>query len=238
MNLAEAEFHENKLLSVLPSESLAQAAAHLKYQSLPRGTQLASAGEPIDHVYFLTSGVGSVLAQTPEGSAAEAGIFGREGYIPTSAVSGSEQSAFNVTVQIDAAGYRIGFEEFRRQMESNRAFAKVMIRAIEAFAIQLAYTAVSNAVHDVTERLARWILMCHDRVSVDELPLTHEFISTMLAVRRPSVTTALHVLEGNRFVIAERGMLTIRDRPALEEFARDAYGKPEQEYRRLMTGLF
>lgn len=238
MDLAEAEFLENKLLAVLPSKSLAQAMAYLEYQHLPRGTLLAAAGEPIDHVYFLTSGVGSVLAETPEGSAAEAGIFGREGYIPTSAVSGSEQSAFNVTVQIDAAGYRIPFEEFRRQMESNREFAKVMIRAIEAFAIQLAYTAVSNAVHDVTERLARWILMCHDRVGADELPLTHDFISTMLAVRRPSVTTALHVLEGNRFVKAERGMLTIRDRPALEEFAHDAYGKPEQEYRRLMSGLF
>jgi CRP-like cAMP-binding protein len=238
MDLTKPEFSDNKLLSLLPSESLTQAAVSLEFTKLARGTQLAAAGKPIDHVYFLTSGIGSVLAVTPEGSAAEAGIFGREGYIPTSAVSGSEQSAFDVTVQIDAAGYRIPFEEFRRQMESNRAFAKVMIRAIEAFAIQLAYTAVSNAVHDVTERLARWILMCHDRVAADELPLTHEFISTMLAVRRPSVTTALHVLEGNHFIRAERGMLTIRNRPALVEFARDAYGKPEQEYRRLMSNVF
>lgn len=238
MNLLQAETHHNVLLSLLPAESLAQFANCLEHTKVPRGTQLAAAGKPIDHVYYLTSGVGSVLAVTPEGSAAEAGIFGREGYIPTSAVSGSEQSAFDVTVQIDAEGYRISFEDFRRQMEQNPAFAKVMIRAIEAFAVQLAYTAVSNAVHDVTERLARWILMCHDRVSSDELPLTHDFISTMLAVRRPSVTTALHILEGNRFVRAERGMLTIRDRIALEEFARDAYGKPEKEYRRLMANLF
>lgn len=238
MPLVQTETRDNLLLSLLPADSLAQFAASLEYVKLPRGTQLAGAGKPIDHVYYLTSGVGSVLAVTPKGSAAEAGIFGREGYIPTSAVSGSEQSAFDVTVQIDADGYRISSEEFRRQMEQNPAFAKVMIRAIEAFAVQLAYTAVSNAVHDVTERLARWILMCHDRIIVDELPLTHDFISTMLAVRRPSVTTALHTLEGNRLVRAERGMLTIRDRIALEEFARDAYGKPEKEYRRLMANLF
>lgn len=123
-------------------------------------------------------------------------------------------------------------------METNRAFWKVMIRAIEAFAIQLAYTSVSNAVHDVNERLARWLLMCHHRVAGDELLLTHEFISLMLSVRRPSVTTSLHVLEGNGFIRAERGAITIRNRKSLEEFAHDAYGRPEAEYRRLMQGLF
>jgi CRP-like cAMP-binding protein len=90
----------------------------------------------------------------------------------------------------------------------------------------------------VNERLARWILMCHDRISGDELSLTHEYISVMLAVRRPSVTTALHVLEGNGFIRSTRGIVTIRNRTALEEFARDAYGRPEEEYRRLMKDLF
>lgn len=100
--------------------------------------------------------------------------------------------------------------------------------------MQTSYTALSNAVHPVDERLARWLLMCHDRVDGDELALTHEFLSLMLAVRRPSVTTALHVLEGNRFITAERGYITIRDRRRLEEFAGDAYGRPEAEYKRLI----
>jgi len=123
-------------------------------------------------------------------------------------------------------------------MRENQNFSTIMIRLIEAFAVQLAYTAVSNAAHDVNERLARWILMCHDRVSGDELHLTHEFISLMLSVRRPSVTTSLHVLEGNGFIRAERGLITVRKRAALEDFARDAYGKPEEEYKRLMADLF
>ena len=77
--------------------------------------------------------------------------------------------------------------------------------------------------------------MCHDRVQSDEIELTHEFLSLMLSVRRPSVTTALHALEGNGFIKSERGNITIRDRLALEEFASDAYGKPEAEYRRVMS---
>jgi CRP-like cAMP-binding protein len=90
----------------------------------------------------------------------------------------------------------------------------------------------------VSERLARWLLMCHDRVQGNEIELTHEFLSLMLAVRRPSITTSLHILEGNGFIKAERGNITIRNRAALEEFAHDAYGKPEMAYRRLMKDLF
>jgi hypothetical protein len=100
--------------------------------------------------------------------------------------------------------------------------------------VQAAYTALSNAVHQVDERLARWLLMCHDRTATDEISLTHEFLSLMLAVRRPSVTTAIHMLEGNRFISAERGFITIRDREGLEEFAADAYGGPEREYETIL----
>lgn len=96
---------------------------------------------------------------------------------------------------------------------------------------------MSNAVHPIDERLARWLLMCHDRTIGNEMALTHEFLSIMLAVRRPSVTTALHVLEGNGFIQAERGYITVRDRHGLEDFARDSYGRPDAEYRRLIGPL-
>ena len=228
----------NKLIARLPEQDQDLLQSVLNPVQLPKATVVAKAGEPIDHVYFLTEGIGSVYLGTPDGNFAEAGIFGSEGYIPTSAVTDVDISPFNVNIQIDALGYRMSYADFRMLMETNRAFWKVMIRAIEAFAIQLAYTSVSNAVHDVNERLARWLLMCHDRVAGDELLLTHEFISLMLSVRRPSVTTSLHVLEGNGFIRAERGVITIRNRKSLEEFAHDAYGRPEAEYRRLMQGLF
>ena len=238
MTAPHQSFMQNKLLALLPAADYQQMAGDLQHVDLPRAKQLAGAGKPIDYVYFLTSGIGSIVATTPEGHRAEAGIFGFDGYVPTSAASGSETSAHDVEVQIEGDAYRTDYDIFLGWMDRNRSFAKIIMRSLEAFSVQLAHTAASNAVHDVNERLARWLLMCHDRVSGNEIALTHEFISLMLAVRRPSVTTSLHILEGNGFIRAERGVITIRNRPGLEEFARDAYGKPEQEYRRLMKDLF
>lgn len=228
----------NKLLSILPEKDYTSIAADLEYVDLARGTVLAHAGQPIDHIYFLTTGIGSIIATTPEGNRAEAGIFGFDGYVPTSAVASAEESPHDVIVQLNSQAYRVSYDRFHGFMDNNRNFAKVMIRSIEAFSVQLTYTAISNAIHDVTERLARWLLMCHDRVPGNEIGLTHEFISLMLAVRRPSVTTSLHILEGNGFIRSERGNIIIRNRAAMEEFAHDAYGKPEAEYRRLMKDLF
>lgn len=229
---------QNKLLAILPEYDYEQIASDLTLVSLPRGTLIAREGDEVGRVYFLTTGIGSIIARTPEGIRCEAGVFGSEGYVPTSAIAGVERAAHDVVIQLEAEAYQMSYDVFKKWMEQNRNFSKVMIRSIEGFAIQLAYTAVSNAVHDVTERLARWILMCHDRVSGDELNLTHEFLSLMLAVRRPTVTTSLHILEGSGFIRAERANITVRNRAALEEFAHDAYGKAEREYERLMRDLF
>jgi CRP-like cAMP-binding protein len=229
---------QNKLLRLLPSSDFDLMAQDLEYVDLPRGMQLALMGEAIEHVYFMESGIGSVVTTTPEGNHAEAGIFGFDGYVPTTALGGVHVSPHDVNIQVAGDGHRIPYGAFQQWMKKNESLAKVVTRSMEAFAVQLAYTAASNALHEVNERLARWILMCDDRVSGNELPLTHEYISVMLAVRRPSVTTALHVLEGNGFIKSTRGVIAIRDRSGLEEFARDAYGKPEEEYRRLMKDLF
>lgn len=229
---------QNKLLAILPPEDYEQFAAHLEYVDLPQGTPLGKRHEKIEHIYFLTSGMGSVVVSSPEGQKAEAGLFGREGFIPTSAAVGSELSVHDTGMQLNGTGFRIKFADLRMLQMENRNIALLMARAIEAFAAQLAYTALSNAVHDNTERLARWLLMSHDRSSDDEIHLTHEFMSLMLATRRSGVTTSLHVLEGNGFIRAQRGLITIRNRKAMEDFAHDAYGRAEEEYKRLMDGLF
>ena len=227
----------NKLLTLLPEADYGRAAPHLTHVALPQGTVLSKAGDKIEYVYFLTLGIGSVVAVTPEGHRAEAGLFGWDGYIPSSAASGTEFSPHDIHIQADAEAYRMDYGVFHTLMDE-RNFAKVMVRSIEAFSIQLTYTAISNAIHEINERLARWLLMCHDRLPGDDIRLTHDYLAVMLAVRRPSVTTALHVLEGNGFIRSNRGVITIRNRPAMEEFAHDAYGKPEAEYRRLMKDLF
>lgn len=228
----------NKLLQLLPAFDFEQVAEYLEYIELPQGTQLGKRHEPIDYIYFLTSGIGSVVAASPEGHRAEAGLFGREGYIPTSAALGRDVNVHDVEVQLEGAAYRIGFADFRRLHMQNRNISVLVARAIEAFSAQLAYTALTNAVHDNTERLARWLLMCHDRVGGNEIALTHEYMALMLATRRSGVTTSLHVLEGNGYIRSTRGLVTIRDREALQEFASDSYGRAEEEYQRLMNGLF
>ncbi len=233
----QQEYVRNKLLTMLPASDFAQIAEDLEQIDLPRGTMLAKVGKPIEHVYFLTSGIGSLVATTPQGHRAEAGIFGFDGYVPTTAIAEVETSSHDVGMQVAGDAYRMAYSRFRAAMDIKN-FSKVVTRSIEAFSVQLSHTAVSNAVHDVNQRLARWLLMCHDRVLGNEIGLTHEFIGMMLAVRRPSVTNSLHTLEGNGFVKTQRGLITIRNRSALEEFARDAYGKPEAEYRRLMKDLF
>lgn len=228
----------NKLLALLPPEDYREIASELDHVALPRGTIIARTGHPIETVYFLTSGIGSVILSVGNGRRAEAGIFGFDGYIPTSAIAGVETSSYDVIIQISAEGYEFPYACFRRWMDRNRNFSKIMIRSIEAFSTQLAHTAVSNAVHDVTQRLARWLLMCDDRVAGGEIALTHEFLSIMLAVRRPTVTTSLHALEALGLIRAERGAIFIRNRPALEKYAEDAYGRAEKEYYRLMTSIF
>jgi CRP-like cAMP-binding protein len=113
--------------------------------------------------------------------------------------------------------------------------AAVLARFTHVFAAQVAYTALSNATDHVDRRLARWILMSHDRIEGDVIRITHDYIAVMLAVRRPGVTTSLHVLEGLHLIRSERGTITIRDRSGLEAYAGRCYGRFEQEYERIVA---
>lgn len=224
----------NAILSKFPDAAFASIAPHLEQVCLPNGSALASAGERIGHIYFLNSGIGSIVAETPDGQCTEAGLFGREGWAPTELVLGSDHTLHSIVIQIGGDGLRIGRAAFLECVEAYPKVRHLLGLFAQTMAAQTSFTALSNAVHRVEERLARWLLMCHDRVEGDELPLTHEFLSVMLSVRRPSISSALHILEGRRYIRAVRGMVTIRDRASLEAFATDTYGRPEEEYRRLI----
>lgn len=223
----------NKLLARLPQTERIATLQHL--ESLPLGKDLCLAGvnDEITHVYFLEDGIGSIVAVSPEGQKAEAGMVGNEGFVPLPAAVHSKVSLHEVVMQAPGSGHRIGIDAFWALVDTCPTLVGLMACASHNLATQVSFTALSNAVHPIGERLARWLLMCHDRLATDELNITHEYISLMLSVRRPSVTTALHILEGNQLIRSERGVITIRNRRALEDFARDAYGMPEQEYRRL-----
>lgn len=227
----------NRLLACAPDAEFRLILPALERIGLEWGEVIAGADRPIDYVYFLCSGIGSVVTVSTEGQRAQAGMFGREGFSPTSAGVGGTVSVQEVLVQVRGTGFRIRRETVLEILPQSPVFANLLGRYIQTFASQISYTSFCNASYQVDVRLARWLLMCHDRVDGDEIALTHDFISLMLSVRRPSVTTALHILEGNKLLRAERARITIRDRKGLEEFAGDAYGKPEEEYRRLIGEL-
>lgn len=209
----------------------------MEHVELQQGAVVIAANSDISYVYFLCEGIASVLTVTSEVQSAQAGMCGREGFSPTSAGVGGTLSIHEVVMQVGGYGYRLPVEVLQNALSQCPVFANLLARYIQTFSTQISYTSLCNANYQVDARLARWLLMCHDRVDGDEISLTHDFISFMLSVRRPSVTTALHVLEGNKLVRAERARITIRDRRGLEQFAGDAYGKPEEEYRQLIDSF-
>lgn len=226
MPLTDPATLRNRLLRRLPPEDLARLVPHLEPVTLPKDEVLAEPHQPFEHAFFFESGIGSIIAISPEGQKVESGLFGREGFAPGGLALGVESTPHRCIVQVAGEGHRLPVTALREVLAESPALQGLLLRYVHLLALQTSYMALSNAVHLIDERLARWLLMCHDRVTGDEIALTHEFMSVMLAVRRASVTTTLHVLEGNRFICAEQGVITITARKRLVEFAGDAYGPP------------
>lgn len=230
----EEKTPNNRLLKSLPPDIFRSLSMSLESVTLEQGQVIVKANQQIQYIYFLCSGIGSVVTITASGRLAEVGMVGREGFSPTSAAVGATTSIHEVVMQVSGDGYRIALNAAMAEISRNNMFANLLARYIQTFASQVSYTVWANVNLQIQERLARWLLMSHDRIDGDEIVLTHDFIALMLGVRRPSITTGLHVLEGKRYIRSERGRITIRDRKGLEDFAGEAYGKPEEEYYRLL----
>lgn len=231
-------FSRNCILSTMSADDYGLLQPHLKSVAMEKGLVLEDRDQTIGHVYFPNTGVGSIVAFTPQRDRVEAGIFGREGMSGTALLMGADRTPLKTLMQVGGEGLRIEAPAFREVIEQSRTLHTLLLRYCQALAIQTAYTALSNVTHPVEVRLARWLLMVHDRTDGDELALTHDYMAVMLAVRRPSLTTSLHVLQGNRLIHGTRGVVTIRDRAALEEFADGSYGRPEIEYGHLIGSFF
>ncbi len=227
---------DNGLITLLPETEQRSFMRRLQRVHLPRGLQIAQAGKPLESVYFLSSGIGSVLAVSETGQKAEAGMFGREGFAPTASSVGANTNPYDIVMQVEGYAHRLPVVAFQDIVATSTAFSNLLSRYVYVFAAQVAYTALANAAFKIDQRLARWVLMCHDRLDTDNMPITHEFISLMLAVRRPSVTTALHILEGEGLIRSERGRVVVKDRPGLEQYSAGSYGQPEHEYSVLLQG--
>src|SRR5262245_9778946 len=193
-SLASAFHTTNRLLSVLSSEDLLQLEPYLEPVVLPFRQRLESANRKIRHVYFIEGGVASIIATRP-GSQAEVGLIGLEGVTGSSVVLGVERVPTDTLMQIAGAGRRIAVEDLRSVLSESKSLAAILMRYAHIVYLQAVYTALANAECAIDQRLARYLLMAHDRVEGDDLHLTHEFISIMLGVRRAGVTAALYELE-------------------------------------------
>lgn len=230
----EPKSPRNILLAAMRAEDADALLARSEHAELNVYDMLERPNVPITHVYFPENGVVSVVVTAPDGRQIEAGVIGREGMTGLSATLSSDRSPHRTFVQMKGAATRVDVDTFRSVLDGSPHLRQIINRYSHALNTQIAYTALANAKATIEERLARWLLMCEDRIGTPDLRLTHEFLSLMLGARRPGVTDALHILEGKHFIKSIRGVCTVIDRKGLIDLVGGIYGVPEAEYERLI----
>ena len=229
--------HDNRLLATLSGSDTALLEPHLETIDLPVGLVLAEPATVIAHAVFVDVGLCSVVSSLAEAGRFEVGLFGRDGMAIPALVLGSDTVPFQIFMQVAGRGRRIRVPALRAAVAASPSLRDLLLRYAQTFIVQVAQTAVANAGATAEERLARWLLMYHDRQDGDDLSVTHEFLSIMLGVRRPTVTVAIHTLEGAGLIRARRGRIRVLSRARLEEAAGRTYGPAEAEYERLIGPL-
>jgi CRP-like cAMP-binding protein len=228
----------NTLLGALSPGDLALLTPHFTRVDLGRRQVLVTPHQPIDQVYFPEGGVVSIVSETVHSGPIEAGIFGREGVSAACLLLGTDRSPHRTFVQVEGGtALRIDTPAYLAAVRQSETLRTVMLRYVQTLLVQTAQSMATNATQRIEARLARWLLMCHDRVDGDEIALTHEFMGMMIAAERSGVTVTLHILEGAGMIRSTRGRVVITDRDRLEDLAGDSYGVPEAEYRHLIGPL-
>jgi CRP-like cAMP-binding protein len=222
--------YRNKLIRCLAPHDFDALRAHLEPVSLKSRQMLVQRNAIVPYIYFLESGQFSVLAKVAGSEPIEVAMIGREGM--------SDLAPFNrvpleTIVQVGGDAHRVNRETFVTLAKQSATLAELTDRWQYALLVQTSFTALSNGSFTVLERLARHLLMIHDRSDGDELPLVHEHFAWMLAVRRAGVTEAFKVLKDIGAVASRRGMAQVFDRAALVEAAHGSYGAAEAEYQKL-----
>ncbi|WP_018261936.1 Crp/Fnr family transcriptional regulator [Methylobacterium sp. WSM2598] len=225
----------NTLIRQLSPADFAALQPHLHPIETRMREVLIAPNEPVRRLYFPESGFVSVV--TAGRSRTEVGLIGSEGLVGASPVLlGAESTPHEHYVQGPGEALAIEAGRLVEAAEGSRAMRLLFLRFVQVLLVQTAQTAFVNATYQIEARLARWLLMCHDRTDGDEFPITHELLALMLGVQRTSVTLALQSLEGHHLIRARRGRITVLGRGALEDLAGGAYGIPEAESARLFAG--
>lgn len=219
---------QNGILSRLPPAALEPLIPLLEHVELPVRKQLEKTRVLSKQIYFMESGLASVVSSARH-KAIEVGIIGREGFVGLWACMGAERPMQDVFIQIAGTAHAIDIDRFRRNLAENADLRNAALLYAYSFGLQMAQTALANGEGNLEERLARWLLMAHDRLDGDNVPLTHDFLSMMLAVRRSGVSIALKHLTNKAMISQTRGTVLILDRKALEMTANGFYPAPDAE---------
>jgi CRP-like cAMP-binding protein len=215
---------ENWLLSALPPHDFARLTARMTDVTFGHKDLVYRAGGPMDYVYFPVSGVLSAIVVMEDGDSAEVAGIGREGMAGVSIALGADRCHEQVFCQVvPCACRRMPAAEFAAEVGKGGALRDVVYRYVRAAMTAAARQTACNCLHSADERCARWLLQCHDRAGADEFPLTHEFLSQMLGVRRATVTVTAGSLQSAGFIIYKGGRVTVRDRAGLEGTACECY---------------
>lgn len=224
----------NRLLAALPPAELNRLRPRLEAVELPLRAVLLAPGEPILAVHFPERGLTSNLITLRGGDTTEVGLIGREGMIGLPLLYGVDRALHEAMVQVPGIALRLDAGAFREALGEGTALRALLLRYALAFHAQVAQTAACNGRHQIEPRLARWVLMAHDRADGDEFPMTHEFLSMMLGVRRAGVSVAASALQKAGLIRYGNGRMAVTDRPGLEAAACECYGAIRRGYDALL----
>jgi len=226
--------YKNRILAALPQADLDRFFASLQPVSLPLKHVLYQVGAPLDCLYFIEEGVASILTSMANGATIEVGMVGKEGIVGVAALMGGEASAQQIVVQVHGAALKMPAAECKEAFDQSPAFRAAVLRYVAAFLDLGAQTAACNRLHSIEQRCARWFLMALDRLDGDVMPMTHEFLASMLGVRRAGITETAGELQRAGLIRNHRGEVTVVDRPGLEAAACECYGLDHARLLRLL----
>jgi CRP-like cAMP-binding protein len=204
---------------------------------MPLGQAIYESGGRLQHVYFPTTSIVSLLYVLEDGASAEIAVVGNEGILGISLFMGGETTPSRAVVQSAGHGYRLSAQLLKQEFNRAGPVLHLLLRYTQALITQMAQTAVCNRHHSVEQQLCRWLLLSLDRLSTDELTMTQELIANMLGVRREGVTEAAGHLQRAGLIRYSRGRITVVDRPGLEREVCECYGVVKKEFDRLLSDI-
>ena len=213
--------YRNTVLSRLSPESIKRL--ELQRVDLERRHVIETPGDEIRHLFFLEAGIGSMTSQFKDGSEVEVGMFGWESVMGVSALMGTRRSLNHIYMQLGGWGYSTTRKLAQQEFQLGGRFQQLTLRYMQALLIQTAQTAGCNARHHLDQRLARWLLLCHDRADSNVMDLTQEFLAMMLGVERPAVSVEASKLQELGLIVYFRGKVHIIDHAGLEKIACECY---------------